>query len=207
VVDFICYWSARSQTPQINFLTWIDLSKSKFYGWKKCYGKLNEHNAEIPRYFWLEDWEKDEIIKFCHDHSEDGYRRICYMLMDSNIVAVSPSSVYRVLKETDQIRPSTAEKSKKGTGFKQPSAPHKHWHVDILHINISGTFYYLFAILDGYSRYIIHWELRESMKEMEVETIMQRARENFQMPTLALYPIMVHNLLPTILKISSGNVV
>ena len=30
---------------------------------------------------------------------------------------------------------------------------------------MGGTFYYMCSVLDGYSRYIVHWELRESMKE------------------------------------------
>lgn len=33
--------------------------------------------------------------------------------------------------------------------------------------------------MDGYSRFIVHWEIRESMTEAEVETIIQRARERF----------------------------
>ncbi len=61
----------------------------------------------------------------------------------------------------------------------QPPRPHDHWHVDISYINLAGTFYFLCTILDGYSRYIVHWELRESMKEFEVETVIQRAREKF----------------------------
>ena len=43
------------------------------------------------------------------------------------------------------------------------------------YLNIDGTFYYLCSILDGYSRYIVHWEIRESMNEADVETVLQRA--------------------------------
>ena len=69
--------------------------------------------------------------------------------------------------------------SKKGRGFEQPVRAHEHWHVDICYINICGTFYYLCAIIDGYSRYVVHWEIRESMKEGEVRIIIQRAREKY----------------------------
>src|SRR5690606_19667817 len=68
-------------------------------------------------------------------------------------------------------------KSLKGTGFTQPLKPPEHWHIDMAHVNIGGTFYYLCAILDGYSRAIVHWEIRESMTERDVECIMQRALE------------------------------
>ena len=50
---------------------------------------------------------------------------------------------------------------------------------DDSYLNLAGTFYYLCTILDGYSRFIVHWELRESMKEAEVEVVLQRAREKF----------------------------
>lgn len=69
--------------------------------------------------------------------------------------------------------------SKKGTGFIQPLQPHDHWHVDVSYINIRGTFYYLCALLDGNSRFIVHWEIRESMNEGDIEIILERARERF----------------------------
>src|SRR5208337_4195910 len=69
--------------------------------------------------------------------------------------------------------------SKRGQGFEQPLRPHEHWHIDVSYLNICGTFFFLCSILDGYSRFIIHWEIREHMKEGEVETIIQRAREQF----------------------------
>jgi transposase InsO family protein len=69
--------------------------------------------------------------------------------------------------------------SKKGDGFEQPLKPHEHWHIDISYINISGTFYYMCSVLDGFSRYIVHWDIRPSMTEAQVEIILQRAREKF----------------------------
>jgi len=32
-------------------------------------------------------------------------------------------------------------------------------------------------VLDGYSRYIVHWEIRENMKEFDTEIVVQRALE------------------------------
>lgn len=47
------------------------------------------------------------------------------------------------------------------------------------YVNLGGTFYYLISVLDGYSRFLVHWELRESMTSMDVEIVLQRARERF----------------------------
>ena len=56
---------------------------------------------------------------------------------------------------------------------------HEHWHVDVSYIIVAGTFFYLCSLLDGYSRLLAPWEIRESMTERDVETIMQRAHERF----------------------------
>jgi putative transposase len=101
------------------------------------------------------------------------------MMLDDGIVAVSPSSVYRVLKEAGLIRKWQRAASLKGKGFTQPSHSHQHWHIDVSYLNIKGTFYYFCGIIDGYSRYIVHWEIRESMTEREIEIIIQRAKEKF----------------------------
>jgi putative transposase len=90
---------------------------------------------------------------------------------------VSPSTVYRVLKAAGRLDRQSAGSSSKGNGFKQPKKPHDHWHVDISYINVGGTFYYLITVLDGYSRYIVHFDLRESMTEVDVEIVCQAALE------------------------------
>ena len=102
-----------------------------------------------------------------------------FMMLDANVVACSPASVYRVLKKAGLLAGPTPNVSKKGTGYVQPLTPHQEWHVDVSHLNIAGTFYFLCSILDGYSRFIVHWEIRDKMEEIDVETILQRAREKF----------------------------
>lgn len=183
MVDFIKHWSRRTDITLTNLLQWLGISPSKYYNWQARYGKVNEHNALVPRDFWLEEWEREAVIEFHQQHPQEGYRRLAFMMLDQNIVAVSPSSIYRILSTAGQLRRWNEKASKKGTGFVQPIEPHEHWHIDISYINIRGTFYYLCSVLDGCSRYIVHWELRESMTEKDVEIILQRARENFPQAT------------------------
>ncbi|MEM6277069.1 MAG: DDE-type integrase/transposase/recombinase [Pseudomonadota bacterium] len=98
-------------------------------------------------------------------------------MLDEDVVAVSPSTVYRVLKAAGRLDRRSPTSSSKGNGFKQPKKPHSHWHVDLSYINVGGTFYYLISVLDGFSRYIVHVDLRESMTEMDVEIVCQAALE------------------------------
>ena len=101
------------------------------------------------------------------------------MMLDADLVAVSPASVWRVLKQAGLLSRWKSKPSRKGTGFEQPLQPHQHWHIDVSYINLCGTFYYLCSILDGFSRFLVHWGLRESMREADVELILQRAKEKY----------------------------
>lgn len=141
--------------------------------------KSTNTTAGFPRDFWLTEEEKQAILNFQEQYPLEGYRRLTYMMIDADVAAVSPSSVFRVLHAAGRLSQWSAKASRKGQGFEQPLEPHQHWHVDIAHINIHGTFYYLCALLDGASRYIVDWSLRESMREPDVEVLLQRAREKF----------------------------
>lgn len=131
------------------------------------------------RDFWLEDWEKQAIIDFHLQNPLEGYRPLTFMMLDAGIVAASPSSVWRVLSQAGLLRKWNGKPSKKGTGFAQPPQPHQHWHLDVSYINIAGTFYYLCSVLDGFSRLIVHWDLRESMTETDIEIILEAAKEKY----------------------------
>jgi len=157
----------------------MGLAASKWHNWKHRYGKANEHNAWVPRDHWLEDQEKQAILDFHALYPLEGYRRLTFMMLDADVVACSPSSVYRVLKAAGLLDRHAPTPSSKGTGFVQPLRPHEHWHVDVSYLNIAGTFYYLCSLLDGCSRFTVHWEIRETMTETDVEQIVQRAREKF----------------------------
>lgn len=75
---------------------WLGVSASKYGSWQARYGKTNEHNGLIPGDFWLEEWEQTRIVDFYREHPHEGYRRLTFMMLDRDIVAVSPSSVYPV---------------------------------------------------------------------------------------------------------------
>ena len=179
VVDCLTALSTRTGLPVRPMLQRVGLARTKYARWAVSYGAVPTPHGPVPREHWLTRAERDGILAFQAQHPLDGYRQLTYMLLDAGDIAVSPSSVYRVLKTAGRLASWTRPPSKKGTGFDQPTHAHAHWHIDFTYINIAGTFYYLCAILDGWSRYLVHWELRESMTTNDVTTIVQRAKERF----------------------------
>ena len=179
VVDFVRAFSARTELETRWVLKHLTIAPTQFYRWLERYGRVNTHNAAIPRDHWLTPVERQAILDYYDTHAPEGYRRMTFMMLDAAVVAASPATVYRVLKAAGVLDRWNATPSKKGTGFVQPLSPHEHWHIDISYVNVAGTFYYLCSILDGATRFIVHWELRERMTTADVEVVIQRAREQY----------------------------
>ncbi len=187
VVDYVRSISSHSHLKISHLVQLIDISRSRYYDWIKRYSIPNQHNGKIPKEHWLTDEEKNAIINKAKSHIsagnyslEDGYRRITYSGIDANDFACSASTVYRVLRGTGLLQKfKPKNRSKKGNGYKQPTAVHQEWHTDIKYINFNGVFIYFIGVIDGYSRYIVHHEIRMTMNEYDVEIVIQRALEKF----------------------------
>lgn len=179
VAVFVSAFSHRTDQSVRWILARLNIASAQFYRWSMGLHSAALPHSPTPREHWLTTEERAQIIAYHGKHPLDGYRQLTYMMIDADIVSASPATVYRVLRGAGLLDRWHGKRSKKGTGFVQPRLPHEHWHTDITYVNIAGTFYYLCAILDGASRYLIHWELRESMKTIDVTTIIQRAKEQY----------------------------
>jgi transposase InsO family protein len=86
-------------------------------------------------------------------------------LADQGLYIASESSFYRVLREADQLarrgkaRPATRQRPKP----LQADAPNQLWSWDITYLatTVKGVFFYLYLIVDVFSRKIVGWEVYE----------------------------------------------
>ena len=180
VIGFTEMITSKTDISVKYLLSLIGIRTGKYYAWNNRKGQTNKHNGPVPKENWLLDWEKEAIIEYAKSNTGEGYRRLTYLMLDEDIVAVSPSSTYRVLKAAGLLnRWNNVKRSSKGNGFDQPAAPHQHWHVDIKYVNFRGSFLFLISVIDGFSRYIVHHELRQNMQEFDVQLTIQRAIENY----------------------------
>ena len=75
MIDFVGRWSRETEIAVRALALWLGLRASKFYSWRARYGRVNEHNAWVPRDFWLEAWEKRAMLEFHDRYPLEGYRR------------------------------------------------------------------------------------------------------------------------------------
>lgn len=161
-----------TELPIRRLLSFACVSAGKFYDWHNRYGLTNSNHQQVPKSHWLLDWERAAIVAYC--------RRLCYRMIDEDVVYASLASVYRVLKAEGLLQKfKSCQASKKGCGYIQPTRLHQEWHIDISYVNVLGSFLFLLAVIDGYSRYIVAYDLRVGMQEGDVTLVLQRAYERF----------------------------
>jgi hypothetical protein len=123
--------------------------------WQGRRGRETRHNGHIPRDHRVTPEEAGAIIGYCRDRMEEGYRVLCWQMVDLDIAAVSPGTVYNVLKGGGLTKKWTEMREEAKEGFQQPVAIHEQRHTDFPYIRICGNYYYFVRVMDGYSRKIL----------------------------------------------------
>ena len=83
---------------------------------------MNEHNGLVPRDHWIEEWERQSVIDYFDCHPLDGYRRLTFMMLDEDVVAVSPSTTYRVLSKAGRLDRWNPKAVEEGNGLRSAAA-------------------------------------------------------------------------------------
>jgi len=159
----------------------LGLKLKRFYHWRKNYtlfgidGLVDEKPiAKVIANKLLRE-EEEAILNYARLHSEERHREIQYNLDKQGLATVSFSSVYRRLKKKDLIKEHhlKAPRHKKG----RPTATYAHEIplVDITYVPVGNGFWYLIAVIDLYSRYIVGWDLSATMTSMDVQRVIDFA--------------------------------
>ena len=168
----------RTRLSVSRLLVMWGISRSTWYGWG------DEATSEPRRRYnalTVLPEEEQAIVRFRQQHREVGYRKLTWMMNDAEAVALSESSVYAVLSKHNLLGPWLSKggvQAEKEYRHK-PSKVHQHWHTDLAYIKVRGVFYFLIMILDGYSRYVLGWDLLMDMTSRSVQDFVQRVREKY----------------------------
>jgi putative transposase len=173
---------ARSGFSIDYYLDLFGIHRSTYYGWFSESGELlppvtrKSANSRKAR-----DSEVAAVVSYRKDHMDVGYRKLTWMMVDENIAFLSESSVYQILSDHDLLSPWLRDQNNPaGLEYKnKPKYPHHHWHTDIAYIKVNNVFYFLIMLLDGYSRFLLDWELMPDMLGSSVELFVQKAKEKY----------------------------
>ena len=151
----------RSGWPLQQTLQALEIAPGTYYRWCRAMadGRPRARSPAGSMYELL-DSEREAIIEYALEHPEIRHRELAWKMLDESVVAVSASSVYRVLREANLVCGWKAKPKVKGSGRdRKPSRPDEKWQTDIKYIRVGARNYYLLSFMDVYSRYIVHHEL------------------------------------------------
>lgn len=170
----------RSEQSTDAILGQLTLSPATYYRWqsRQQEGTLADQVVRVGQRAPLPTPDEVTAVRdFALSHTQMGYKRLSWQMVDEDVAYLRPYQVYRVLKEGDLLRRWRAPSSEPPKRPPEPDHPDQVWHIDLMYLWIAPRWYYLVDILDGYSRFLVHWSLNLTMLADTVTLTVQEALE------------------------------
>ena len=169
---------ARTGQSVAMILRQLGLAQATYYRWlERARAGTLADRVVVPRRRALPPTPEEvrAVRTFALRHPAMGYKRLAWFMIDRDAAYLRPYQVYRVLDEQDLLfrpRRPTPEALRRPP---RPQYPDQVWHIDLMYVHVPPRWYYLVDILDGYSRFLIHWNLNMTMTADTVTLTMQAA--------------------------------
>jgi transposase InsO family protein len=126
--------------------------------------------------------ERKAVIAHALGNPNLRHRELAWDMVDKDVAYLSPSTVYRTLREAGLVV-SWGEKRRKRYREDHEKAwrPDERWQSDIRQVKVKGKEYFLVFFLDEYSRYLVHQELMCFLDQDTVSLEAQRAIEKLSL--------------------------
>ena len=166
----------RSGWPATRTLTALGVSRRSYYRWLKAEAWAKGPLAAKPvqPYEALPE-EKDAVLAYARRHPELRHREMAWRMVDEDVVCLSASTIYRILKESGLVCPWRRRLKRSRLAAEKPTRPNEKWVTDLMQVVIAGGVYYLISFMDEYSRYLVYHELVLSMDGITVSLAAQAA--------------------------------
>lgn len=175
-IELVIQWTGWKRAEVMHLFC---VSSSQVSRWRQ---EKPVHTSRIHPYHVLDE-EVQRIIEFRTSSEEIrnmGYRKFTWMMVDEGVAFLTESSVYRILSMFKLLGKAFKENDGAQKEYEnKPLNVHHHWHTDIAYVTMSGVHYYLVFMLDGFSRFLLHWELMTDMTGLSVELFTQRTIDKY----------------------------
>lgn len=172
---------ARSGWPVKRTLTALGIAASSYYRWlkdPKWAQSLPAEPAQPVQVYEATDEEKRQVREYALKHPGLRHRELAWRMVDEDVVYLSQSTVYRILKEQQLVSPWRRRKKRTREEGEKATRPDERWATDLMYVEVMGRKYYQLNFMDEYSRYIVHHELLTNMEGGTVSLEAQCAIEH-----------------------------
>lgn len=179
----------RSELGVKNTLHKLGIPRSTFYKWYHAYtskglvGLEPKETGSRRQWNTIPDKEKELVISIALEFTDLSPRELSCKLSDERGIFISESSVYRILKSKGLVTtPSHILLAASNEYTRKTMFVHQMWQTDFTYFKIIGWgWYYLSTVIDDYSRYIVHWELCDSMNVKNVQSTISTALQKAEL--------------------------
>ena len=156
----------------------LGLPAATYYRWQaRAEGQRLDDRVVVPRRVSLQPTprEVETVCDFARKHLRLGYKRLNWQMVAEAVAYLRPHQVYAILQAHDLLhrQPHGASQALKRPA--EPDHPDQVWHIDLMYLYVRPRWYYLVDILDGYSRFLVHWSLNPTMRADTVTSTVQEA--------------------------------
>ncbi len=184
----------QSKACEILGLSFRTLQRWRENGQVKSDGR-GQADSQIEPHNKLSARERQRILDTANSHefAQLPPSQIVPALADQGQYIASESTFYRVLQEADQLahRGKTKPPTRKRPAPLQANAPNQLWSWDITYLatTVKGMFFYLYLIMDVFSRKIVGWEVYETESAEQASSVFRKSylREGIAGNDLALH--------------------
>lgn len=165
----------RSGWPAKRTLEALGIAPRSYYRWRreKSWEQVTASKPVPPYEATIE--EKQKVVAYALQHPGLRHRTLAWRMVDEDVVCLSASTVYRILKENRLVCPWRRRSKRYRSQWEQACRPDERWATDLMYVQVQGVTYYLISFLDEYSRMMVHWELLPSMDGHSVSLAAQAA--------------------------------
>jgi transposase InsO family protein len=161
----------------------LGISRATFHRWHQRYRARGAaalaDGQPAPRRAWnkLPEAVVAAIIELALQEPERSPRELATAFVDRQRHFVSEASVYRLLKARGLIASPAFILLKAADHFARPTtAVNELWQTDFTYLRVIGWgWFYLSAVLDDFSRYIVAWKLCSTMTAADVTETLRLA--------------------------------
>lgn len=166
-------WSAR-RTLQA-----LGIARGTYYRWRKEAAWTKEPRAAASplQLFEALPEEREVVLDYARKHPTIRHRELAWRMVDDDVAYLSPSTVYRILREADLVCRGRGRVKRYREEHEKASRPNQRWGTDLMYVKIGGVDYFYLGFIDEYSRYIVDWELLSGMDGLSVSVAAQSALE------------------------------
>ena len=172
-----------SELPVRTTLQRLGIPRSTFYDWYQrfVHGGVEglRDKRPTPRRFWnrIPNRVYRQLLDMALERTDLSPRELACHFTDEQRYFISESSVYRILKAHDLIQSPAYLLMSASDCFRHPTMRvHELWQTDFTYFRVVGWgWYYLSAVMDDFSRYIIAWKLSPTMGAGDVTQTLDQA--------------------------------